>query len=103
MTMSPAGAAPYVPVVTPAASSLASFRAFAASRLTTSTVSPALAIRPATAVAMVPAPMMLMVLMFSLLGVGVSFVLSQRGQPTGSSGRCRDPPAGQAERAPSLG
>ena len=46
MTMSPAGAAPYVPVVAPAASLSASARALAGSRLTTSTVCPALAIRP---------------------------------------------------------
>src|ERR1700675_672609 len=103
MTISLAGAAPYVPVVAPAVSLSASARACAESRLTTSTVCPALAIRPAIAVAMVPAPMMLMVLMFSLLGVAVLFVISKRGQPTGSNGRCRGPPAGRAEQVPSRG
>ncbi len=65
--MSPAGAAPYVPVVAPAASLSASARALAGSRLTTSTVYPALAARPPIAAAMPPEPMMLIVLMFSCL------------------------------------
>jgi len=46
MTMSPASAAPYVPVVAPAASWSASARALAGSRLTTSTVCPALRYDP---------------------------------------------------------
>src|SRR5450631_1949823 len=75
MTMSPAGAAPYVPVVAPALSLSASARALAASRLITSTVCPALAIRPPIAAAMPPEPMMLIVLICSLLmnwGIGGS-------------------------------
>src|SRR5476649_1705666 len=67
MTMSPAGAAPYVPVAAPAASWSASACALAGSRLTTSTVCPALTIRPAIAVAMPPEPMMLIVLICSFL------------------------------------
>src|SRR5471032_1820172 len=62
MTISPAGAAPNVPVVAPAPTCSASARAFAASRLVTSTVYPALAARPPIAAAIPPDPMMLMVL-----------------------------------------
>src|SRR6202140_51064 len=64
MTMSPAGAAPNVPVVAPAPTCSASARAFAASRLITSTRCPALAARPPIAPAIPPDPMMLIVLMF---------------------------------------
>jgi hypothetical protein len=62
--MSPAGTAPNVPVVAPAPNCSASARAFAASRLVTSTVCPALAARPPMAAAMPPEPMMPIMLMF---------------------------------------
>ena len=73
--MSPAGAAPNVPVVAPAPTCSASARALAASRLITSTVCPALAARPPIAAAMPPEPMMLIVLMCSLLVSWVVLVL----------------------------
>src|ERR1700678_1437684 len=62
-----AGAAPNVSVVAPAPTCSASARAFAASRLITSTVCPALAARPPIAAATIPEPMMLIVLMCVLL------------------------------------
>src|ERR671919_2623140 len=63
MTMSPAGVAPNVPVVAPDPICSASARALAGSRLTTSTVCPALAVRPTIAAAMPPEQMMQIVLM----------------------------------------
>lgn len=66
MTISPAGTAPYVPVVAPDESLSASAYALAGSRPTTSTVDPALAAHPAIAAAMPPDPIMLIVLMCSV-------------------------------------
>ena len=63
MTMSPAGRAPYVPTVAPLPIWSASARALAVSRLISSTVWPCFAARVPMAVAMLPEPMMLMVVM----------------------------------------
>src|ERR1019366_912607 len=80
--MSPAGAAPNVPVVAPAPNSSASARALAASRLITSTVCPALTARPPIAAAIPPDPMMLIVLIFPMTSsfrvVGLTRMRSNR-------------------------
>ncbi len=65
--MSPAGAAPNLPVVAPAPICSTSACALAGSRLITSTAWPALAARPPIAAAILPDPMMLIVLMLVFL------------------------------------
>ena len=69
MTMSPAGRAPNVPAVAPLPIWSASAWALVVLRLMISTVWPCFAARVPMAVAMLPAPMMLMVVMMCFLSL----------------------------------